>query len=53
VDSGGLDSVGEPSSRAVRAGSSWKLALTELPLVHEPGDVLVPETKLTAAHCSS
>lgn len=53
VDSGGLVSVVEPSSRAVREGSSRKLALTELPLVHDSGDVLVPDTKLTAAHCNS
>jgi hypothetical protein len=42
--------VVEASRRAVRFGSSLKLAVTD-PLLQELGEALAPETKLTAAHC--
>lgn len=54
---GAVDELGvlfvelEVPTRAERAGTSLKLAATELPLVQaEPGVVLAPATKLTAAH---
>lgn len=56
---GAVDELGvfvelEVPTREARAGTSLKLALTELPLVQaEPGEVLAPATKLTAAHCSN
>jgi hypothetical protein len=41
----------ELPTRDASAGTLLKLALTELPLVQEePGVVLAPATKLTAAH---
>ncbi len=40
----------ELPTRDESAGTVLKLALTEVPLVQEPGDVLAPATKLTAAH---
>lgn len=42
--------VVEASRRGVRFGSSLKSAVTD-PLLQELGEVLAPETKLTAAHC--